>query len=270
MLLNSYTQINNEFIANMAKYGECEIKIFLAISRKTIGWHKISDRISYSQLEKATGLATNSIKKGITNLIIDKWIIQTKTKNGFIYDLNMDGLSNCDISKNDIDNNTTVSKFDTVRLKTISKFDTTKDININKEYKEKGQAQFNPQKISPTFEVWKEYAISKNYTFDIEATYGHYMQNGWKQARGNKIIDWRYAQVTCQKFEKNKVPSSQSQKSKPQKTFQQMQANIYYDSLTFEEQIDYIRRNSKLPPEQVEINIKKMIEQKKIEGQNEI
>ena len=48
--INNYTQIANEFLDQMHKYTGETVKVFLAISRKTIGWHKLSDRISYSQL----------------------------------------------------------------------------------------------------------------------------------------------------------------------------------------------------------------------------
>lgn len=85
----NYTQVSNEFIEEMNKYDGAEVKVFLAITRKTIGWHKTSDKISYAQLKLLTGLSINSLKKAIDTLIKDQWIIQESTKNGFKYDLDI-------------------------------------------------------------------------------------------------------------------------------------------------------------------------------------
>ncbi len=91
MQITNYTQLSNEFIEQMFKYDMAAIKVFVAISRKTIGWHKKSDKISYSQLKKMTGLCVNSLKKGIKVLIKDGWITQTNDIHdmGYIYDLNI-------------------------------------------------------------------------------------------------------------------------------------------------------------------------------------
>ena len=84
----NYTQISNEFIENMNMYSGAEVKIFLAISRKTIGWHKESDRISYSQLRSMTGLSVRRLKDPINKLIKDGWIERTgNEKSGYSYDL---------------------------------------------------------------------------------------------------------------------------------------------------------------------------------------
>ena len=69
MRLPNHTQTPNEFIDNHMKgLSGAAAKIFLAICRKTIGWHKASDAISYSQLSKATGLQTEAISKGLKEL----------------------------------------------------------------------------------------------------------------------------------------------------------------------------------------------------------
>jgi len=134
MNLPNYTQVSNEFIENMHQFSGAAVKIFLAISRKTIGWHKISDRISYTQLEALTGLSTNSIKKGIAEL--DGWITQHKTKNGYEYDLNFDSPGSEGVSKND-----------RVEAKRVSKNDTTKEtINIKTEYKEMARSALTPMR----------------------------------------------------------------------------------------------------------------------------
>lgn len=48
--------------------GNAELRVFMAICRKTYGWHKDSDRISYGQLEKITGLKRRCLIYAAQNL----------------------------------------------------------------------------------------------------------------------------------------------------------------------------------------------------------
>ena len=81
MLLSNHTQIPNEFIeARMFGYNGAEVKVFLAICRKTIGWHKVSDRISYDQLQEMTGLCNQAIKNAADCLVKEGLIEIIKEK----------------------------------------------------------------------------------------------------------------------------------------------------------------------------------------------
>ncbi|WP_310681093.1 replication protein [Aliifodinibius sp. S!AR15-10] len=53
---------------------EGELKILLAIYRKTVGFDKTSDKIPYSQLVKSTGLSKSTISKGIKGLVNKKLV----------------------------------------------------------------------------------------------------------------------------------------------------------------------------------------------------
>ncbi len=87
--VQNHTQIANIIIDQyLPKLSLTELKVIMAIARKTIGWHKISDRISCSQLVKMTGLSKNGIKSGIKGLIELKLINQQSTKYGYVYDIN--------------------------------------------------------------------------------------------------------------------------------------------------------------------------------------
>ena len=72
----NYTQIPNVFFDNiMSKINGSEFKVLMAISRKTFGWHKEIDRISYSQIMEMAGISSketvnNSIKKLVSKDII--------------------------------------------------------------------------------------------------------------------------------------------------------------------------------------------------------
>jgi phage replication O-like protein O len=59
----------------MCKLSGNATKVFIAISRKTIGWHKDIDKISLSQMMKMTGLSKNSVLKGVKELEENEIII---------------------------------------------------------------------------------------------------------------------------------------------------------------------------------------------------
>ena len=69
-IANSF-QLPNAFIDEMlCKVSGNACKIYLLIVRKTRGWHKEADRISYSQIQKSTGLnSRTTISKALDELI---------------------------------------------------------------------------------------------------------------------------------------------------------------------------------------------------------
>jgi len=70
----TFTRIPNEIIEAMPTLGNAELRVLLAIARKTIGYQKESDRISFSQIEDMTGLAHRHVSTALQSL----------TKRGFI------------------------------------------------------------------------------------------------------------------------------------------------------------------------------------------
>lgn len=66
LTLNNHTGIPNEFIDEyMGNLSPVATIVFIAICRKTAGWHKEKDRISTSQIVKTTGLSKNSVLKAV-------------------------------------------------------------------------------------------------------------------------------------------------------------------------------------------------------------
>lgn len=136
----TYTQIPNDFID---KY-MCEISkeaalIFIAICRKTIGWHKDTDIISQSQLLKITPIkSVNGLKKAIKELLDKDLIVVEQSGTGkntkTVYEIKFQSDDN--ISCHDTIDMVNVSSHDTKSKTNVSYHDTTKEsININKEYK---------------------------------------------------------------------------------------------------------------------------------------
>lgn len=64
-----YTRIPNEIIEAMPLLGNAELRVLLAIARKTLGWQKECDRISVSQLATATGLTSRNTQSALTSLL---------------------------------------------------------------------------------------------------------------------------------------------------------------------------------------------------------
>ncbi|HDY89048.1 MAG TPA: winged helix-turn-helix transcriptional regulator [bacterium] len=78
----NHTQIPNDFIEESMKLlNGGSVKVFLCICRKTIGWHKDTDQISYSQLMEMVGMSTRSIKSAIDELE-EKGLIVTVKEGG--------------------------------------------------------------------------------------------------------------------------------------------------------------------------------------------
>lgn len=74
---------NDLFEKCMKNMGEAELKVTLAVIRKTLGWHKDKDAISWSQIHEMTGLSRSSIQDGIAKAVEHGYIeIAGKGKRG--------------------------------------------------------------------------------------------------------------------------------------------------------------------------------------------
>lgn len=91
----NYTQVPNAIFELMADKDagltEKELKVLLAIARKTFGWHKKRDKISLTQLEELTSMSRASVVAGIKASIKRGIVRQTPDKNdkrgGVFYEL---------------------------------------------------------------------------------------------------------------------------------------------------------------------------------------
>ena len=83
----NYTQFPNALIALMPEMREAELKVTLAIARKTFGWHKDEDELSLSQLMKLTGLSKQGVINGIENGIKRGTISRRTFGDSFKYSL---------------------------------------------------------------------------------------------------------------------------------------------------------------------------------------
>lgn len=163
----NHTQTPNYFIDNyMAIVSGAATKVFMAICRKTIGWHKETDRISLRQLEKITGLARNSIKGAIEELLRND-LIETERKGrgrglNIFYNIKFErfiGSKNDPIIDEETGNNDKIigSEIDTIYPlgSEIDPINQDKGSKIDPKYGLKGS------KIDPTKDI-KEININKD------------------------------------------------------------------------------------------------------------
>ena len=83
-----HTQVSNDFIDKfMSQVSGSATKVFLTISRNTIGWHKDTDSISISQIQAKTGLSNRCVIDAVRELekigiiIVEKKFITRYTLN---------------------------------------------------------------------------------------------------------------------------------------------------------------------------------------------
>lgn len=84
----NFTRIPNDILEAMPKLGNGELRVLLAIARKTIGWQKECDVISVSQLAALTGLTSRNTQQAIVALLEKKLIARESAgKQGYCYTL---------------------------------------------------------------------------------------------------------------------------------------------------------------------------------------
>ena len=84
----NHTQTPNElFDIHMRDMDMAELKVTLAICRKTFGWHKQRDKISLSQLEEITGMSRTTVIKGVQQGIGRGTVERFAIDDGFEYGL---------------------------------------------------------------------------------------------------------------------------------------------------------------------------------------
>ncbi len=81
-----FTRVPNYFFEHMADMDKCEQSVVLLIIRKTIGYQKEWDRISFSQFQEASGAKHPlSIQRGIEASIARGIVQRRQTKNSYEY-----------------------------------------------------------------------------------------------------------------------------------------------------------------------------------------
>lgn len=152
----NYTQIPNVIFELMADKNahltEAELRVILAIARKTFGWHKKRDKISLSQLEALTAMTRTSVKSGLDAAIERGLVRRTPDTNdkrgGFFYELVVEELNDSTGTKSVLVQNLDQSKINT-RTSTNSVPELVQNLYPQKKDKEKKERESEGQSESP-------------------------------------------------------------------------------------------------------------------------
>ena len=92
---DGYIQIANELIDAIISYPfkNSELKIVIAVIRKTYGWKKKKEQLSFSQISKISRVSIRHTKRVIKRLVQDNLILKEKRENNNILALNKDYYS---------------------------------------------------------------------------------------------------------------------------------------------------------------------------------
>ena len=79
---DGHTRINNEILEALATsdLNGAELRCVLYLLRKTYGWKKKADRISFGQWSEGTGLAKRSVRRALKSLVDKRILIQDDSK----------------------------------------------------------------------------------------------------------------------------------------------------------------------------------------------
>lgn len=121
----NYTQIPNILLDTIFRdMGEAELRVLLAVCRKTLGWQKDKDRISLTQLEKITGLSRQGVINGINDAVGHGFVERLPVGQSFTYELILTSQpSGLEL----------VNEVDQLGDKLVNEVDIQKKVNLNKE-----------------------------------------------------------------------------------------------------------------------------------------
>lgn len=174
----NYTQIPNAIFDLMAdkdaKLTEKELKVLLAIARKTFGWHKKRDKISLSQLEQMTSMSRVSVVAGIRSAIKRGIVRQTEDpedkRGGVFYELVVDELTS---TNSELVQNLNQFKIDT-RSSTNSELELVQNLNTQKKEKEKkergGETQARTPAVQAYFSIYPSQTLDADQIAEINRT----------------------------------------------------------------------------------------------------
>jgi len=81
----SFTQLPNEFFSLLPILTGSEVKVLLAVLRKTAGYQRISSVMSLSEISASTGIDRRNLSRILHILISKGYLVSSKQKHTFVY-----------------------------------------------------------------------------------------------------------------------------------------------------------------------------------------
>jgi phage replication O-like protein O len=209
--MDNYTQVPNfildEWMANMTGSA---FKVLMTICRKTLGWQKVSDDISLTQIERLSGLTRPSVINAIKELEEKELIFkdQSTRMNNYKLNISKDTLP----IQNEIVNNFNQISKDTLPEKAE---DSKITLHTKESIKENKQKKRKHERILPkNIEEVLLYAKEKNIKVDIPYFYGFFTASNWVDSNGKEVWNWKQKLLTWNNYNKQQEKENQSEKSK--------------------------------------------------------
>lgn len=160
----NYTQVPNAVISLMPELKESELKVLLAIVRKTFGWQKNRDRISLSQLQEITGLGRASVSEAIHSDKFRGIVKVHKTKKGNEFEMIIHSM-NSEPPKKEVVRNSNHSSSDSELSGSMNSEHTIKTITKETKQNKSESSFFDQIEEADTkpklLEIWNTYRKSK-------------------------------------------------------------------------------------------------------------
>jgi phage replication O-like protein O len=185
---NNHTQISNDFIDNqMKKLSGGAAKVFIAISRKTIGWHKDTDSISIAQIMNITGLSNRGAINCIIELEKSGMIKVFRRKSAKDYNYTNEYTIAYEESSQRCEESSPISSEESSQTKETKK-------TITKE------RAFAPPLLTDV----KKYIEENNLTVNYNSFMRYYTASNWCDNSGKKVKNWKFKVVSWHNREEEK------------------------------------------------------------------
>lgn len=77
-----YTQVPNCLLDNLGDYGDAELRVYLAVCRATLGWHRQEARLTLAGLAEATGLSRQGLTPALQSLLSAGLVVREAAAGG--------------------------------------------------------------------------------------------------------------------------------------------------------------------------------------------
>lgn len=201
----NYTQIPNAIFELMADKDahlkEAELRVILAIARKTFGWHKKRDKISLTQLEEMTAMSRTSVIAGLDAAISRGLVRKTPDKKdkrgGFFYELVVEEPNDITSTKSGLVQNLNQSKINT---RTSPKFEPelVQNLDTQKKDKEKKERGGESPALTPAVQAYFDTYSSVNLKPDQVAAINQTVTDleRWRKVLEDwSLSDWKATNI---------------------------------------------------------------------------
>src|SRR5690625_1493386 len=156
----NYTQVPNVILDNIGLFKDAELRVVMAICRKTIGFHKTHDVISLSQFQVMTGLSRQGVINALDGQMMSRIIDRVARGNSFSYRIKV--VKTVDQSEvvNTVDQSTTLTRnSQRGRPEVVNVVDTQKKLLKKERKRDRDNSRARAREATPDLfdDFWTSY-----------------------------------------------------------------------------------------------------------------